>query len=206
MSNVLTRRRIPRSSVSRRGVIHNYSKRACDRPLTGVGWCVVPLNGCVRASDRRHNRDPGVSHGTAIVILHNSYRRLLTVVLPAARGPRAVSIALRRSRFRSILAAWLLGTSGVYNHGISHSGDQRGFLTTYKGWLVHADSKLSVVRCGMAAVVARAGLGRGKYPNQSVDSVELLRDGVWALLAVSTGGAGVAPRLSAGAAGAAIEA
>ena len=80
------------------------------------------------------------------------------------------------------------------------------FLTTYKGWLVHADSKLSVVRCGMAAVVARAGLGRGKYPNQSVDSVELLRDGVWALFAVSTGGAGVAPRLSAGAAGAAIEA
>lgn len=65
-----------------------YSKRACDRPLTGVGWCVVPLNGCVRASDRRHNRDPGVSHGTAIVILHNSYRRLLTVVLPAARGTR----------------------------------------------------------------------------------------------------------------------
>jgi hypothetical protein len=37
-----------------------YSKRACDRPLTGVGWCVVPLNGCVRASDRRHNRNPGV--------------------------------------------------------------------------------------------------------------------------------------------------
>jgi hypothetical protein len=45
-----------------------YSKRACDRPLTGVGWCVVPLNGCVRASDRRHNRDPGVrrvADGTA---------------------------------------------------------------------------------------------------------------------------------------------
>ena len=40
-----------------------YSKRACDRPLTGVGWCVVPLNGCVRASDRRAQSNPGVSHG-----------------------------------------------------------------------------------------------------------------------------------------------
>jgi hypothetical protein len=56
---------------SRRGVIdsntHNYSKRACDRPLTGVvhvGWCVVPLNGCVRASDRRQSSILGgwVSH------------------------------------------------------------------------------------------------------------------------------------------------
>jgi hypothetical protein len=69
-----------------------FSKRACDRPLTGVGWCVVPLNGCVRASDRRHNRGIGAILRACRTAphLHNSYRRLLTVgwVLPAARGTR----------------------------------------------------------------------------------------------------------------------